>query len=134
MSSSEQALPPRVTGEPESPSDATPDAVAGRGLARNRLGVVAIAAIVISAVAPVSVMAAASPVIFALHGAATPATFLLAGILFGLFAVGYVAMSRHMSNAGGFVAYIARGLGTRAATASAIVTLLFYFAALVSFY
>ena len=134
MSSSERAMPSRVTGDPEPPSDGAPEAVAGRGLARNRLGVVAIAAIVISAVAPVSVMAAASPVVFALHGAAAPATFALAGILFGLFAVGYVAMSRHMSNAGGFVAYIARGLGTRAATAAAAVTLLFYFAALVSFY
>jgi amino acid transporter len=108
--------------------------VAGRGLQRNRLGVVAIAAIVISAVAPVSVMAAASPVVFAVHGAATPATFALAGSLFAVFAVGYVAMSRHMSNAGGFVAYIARGLGTRAATAAAAVTLLFYLASLVSFY
>ncbi len=79
-------------------------------------------------------MAAASPVVFAVHGSATPATFALAGILFAVFAVGYVAMSRHMSNAGGFVAYIARGLGTRAATAAAAVTLLFYFASLVSFY
>lgn len=104
------------------------------GLRRNRLGVLAIAAIVVSAVAPVSVMAAAVPVVLAVHGSASPVTFALAGILFGIFAVGYVAMSRHMSNAGGFVAYIARGLGTRAATASAMVTLLFYLASLVSFY
>jgi amino acid transporter len=79
-------------------------------------------------------MAAGAPVVFAVHGAATPVTFALAGVLFAVFAVGYVAMSRHMSNAGGFVAYIARGLGTRAATAAAAVTLLFYFASLVSFY
>jgi hypothetical protein len=64
-----------VTGNAEPPDgESQPDAIAGRGLARNRLGVVAIAAIVISAVAPVSVMAAASPVVFALHGASTPAT------------------------------------------------------------
>jgi len=136
MPSAEHAPPSPVDGPSPEPStgESQPSAVAGRGLQRNRLGVVAIAAIVISAVAPVSVMAAASPVVFAVHGAATPATFVLAGLLFAVFAVGYVAMSRHMSNAGGFVAYIARGLGTRAATAAAAVTLLFYLASLVSFY
>jgi amino acid transporter len=39
-----------------------------------------------------------------------------------------------MVNAGGFVAYVARAFGPRAATATAMVTLLFYLASLVSFY
>ena len=45
---------------------------------------------------------------------------MLAGLLFAVFSVGYVTMSRHLSNAGGFVAYIARGLGVRAGTAAAV--------------
>lgn len=135
MSRSEEASPQLVPGSgDQSLATESLSHDSGGGLRRNRLGVLAIVAIVISAVAPVSVMAAAAPVVFAVHGAAAPATFALAGILFAVFAVGYVAMSRHMSNAGGFVAYIARGLGTRTATAASAVTLLFYFASLVSFY
>ena len=106
----------------------------GTQLARGKLGVIAIAAIVISAVAPISVLAAGIPVIFAVQGAATPAMFIIAGILYALFAVGYIAMSRHMVNAGGFVAYIDRAFGKRAATAMAMVTLLFYFSSIVAFY
>lgn len=103
-------------------------------LVRGRLGVPSISALVISAVAPISVLAAGIPVIFAIQGAATPAMFVIAGILYALFAVGYVAMSRHMVNAGGFVAYIDRAFGSRAATAMAYVTILFYFSAIIAFY
>ncbi|MCT9870419.1 APC family permease [Paenarthrobacter aurescens] len=106
----------------------------GPALTRNRLGTLSIASLVVSAVAPVSVMAAATPVIFAVHGPATPASYLIAGLLFAVFSVGYVAMSRHMVNAGGFVAYVARAMGPTAGTATAAVTLLFYLAALVAFY
>ena len=42
------------------------------------------------------------------------------------FAVGYVAMSRHVTNAGAFYAYAARGLGGKTAGATAIVALLSY--------
>ncbi len=106
----------------------------GSQLARGRLGALAIAAIVVSAVAPISVLAAGIPVVFAIQGAATPAMFVIAGALFALFAVGYVAMSRHMVNAGGFVAYVNRAFGKRAATAMSVVTLLFYLASIVAFY
>ena len=73
--------------------------------------IVAVAALVISAVAPISVMAAGVPVIFAVTGPAVPAMFIIAGVIYALFVVGYVAMSRHMVNAGGFVAYIDRAFG-----------------------
>jgi len=106
----------------------------GTALARGRLGVPSISALVISAVAPISVLAAGIPVIFAIQGAATPAMFVIAGVLYALFAIGYVAMSRHMVNAGGFVAYIDRAFGKRAATAMAYVTVLFYFSAIIAFY
>lgn len=51
-------------------------------LAHGRLGALAIAAIVVSAVAPISVLAAGIPVVFAIQGAGTPAMFIIAGVLF----------------------------------------------------
>ena len=96
-----------LTEQGDPPTSGAPN----RSLSHNRLGTIAIGSIVVSAVAPVSVLAAATPVILAVHGAATPATYVIAGLLFGVFAVGYVAMSRHMVNAGGFVAYVASASG-----------------------
>ena len=130
MSSSEAV----VEGAGDPSATAGPEGAGGSSLARNKLGVLGITAIVVSAVAPISVLAAGIPVIFAVQGAATPAMFVIAGVLYSLFAVGYIAMSRHMVNAGGFVAYIDRAFGKRAATAMAMVTLLFYFASIVAFY
>ncbi|NAZ77746.1 amino acid permease [Kineococcus sp. T13] len=83
---------------------------------------------VVAAVAPMAAVVGGSPVVFASIGAATPAVFLLAGALFAVFSVGYVTMSRRISNAGGFVTYVASGLGTRAGAAAAGVTVLFYIA------
>jgi amino acid transporter len=100
----------------------------GTGLRRNRLGVVGVAFFVIAAVAPMAAIVGGSPVVFAASGAGTPAVFILAALLFAVFSVGYVTMSRHISNAGGFVAYIARGLGPRAGAAAAGVTILCYIA------
>jgi len=43
-----------------------------------------------------------------------------------LFAVGYVAMSRHVTNAGAFYAYAARGLGGQAGGAVSMMALVSY--------
>src|SRR5690625_7396647 len=40
-----------------------------------------------------------------------PVAFLAIGAVLMLFSVGYVAMSRYVTNAGAFYAYIARGIG-----------------------
>ncbi|MDN3460710.1 APC family permease [Rhodococcus sp. APC 3903] len=96
------------------------------GLRPGRLGVTAIIFFVVAAVAPMAAIVGASTVVFSASGASAPMVYLLAALLFVLFAAGYVAMSRHISNAGGFVAYIARGLGPRAATAGAGLAILFY--------
>ena len=98
------------------------------GLRANKLGVGAIVFLVVSAVAPMGAMVGGSPLVFVSSGAATPAIYLIVGALFAVFCVGYVNMSRHISNAGGFVAYVAHGFGPRAATATAGVTLVGYFA------
>ena len=43
--------------------------------------------------------------------AARTAAWAIAGVILLFFSVGYSAMSRHITNAGAFYAYIANGLG-----------------------
>ncbi|GHP18406.1 amino acid permease [Rhodococcus sp. NKCM2511] len=119
------------TTQPSTSSN-SPDPAAGAvatergGLRPGRLGVTAIIFFVVAAVAPMAAIVGASPVVFSASGSSAPMVYLLAALLFVLFAAGYVAMSRHITNAGGFVAYIARGLGARVATAGAGLAILFY--------
>jgi len=55
-----------------------------------------------------------------------PAAYLMVAAVLGVFAVGYVAMARHVTNAGAFYSYIARGLGRPAGVAAAFVALTAY--------
>lgn len=96
-------------------------------LRKNSLGLLAVTFMVISAAAPLTGIAGAMPIAFMLgNGAGIPATFAFVTLLMLAFAAGYVAMSRHVTNAGAFYAYAARGLGGKVAGATAIVALLSY--------
>ena len=86
----------------------------------------AIAFFVIAAAAPMAALVGASPVIFASVGPAAPIVYTIAAGMVALFAVGYLRMSRYITNAGGFVAYIAKGLGVRWASAGAGLAVLCY--------
>jgi amino acid transporter len=97
-------------------------------LAANKLGVIAIAFFVVAAAAPMAAVVGASPVLFSAAGPATPIVYAMAALLIALFAVGYLRMSQHITNAGGFVAYIAKGLGTVWATGGAGLAVLTYIA------
>ena len=92
---------------------ADPAAAAGATahLARNELGPVSIALFVVAAAAPLSVMAGVGPLAIQLGGLGAPGGYLIGGLLMAVFAVGFVAMARHIPNAGAFYAYIGRGLG-----------------------
>lgn len=96
-------------------------------LRRNSLGLISVTFMVISAAAPLTGVAGAVPISFLLgNGTGIPATFLLMTLVMLAFSAGYVAMSRHVTNAGAFYAYAARGLGGRMAGAVAIVALVAY--------
>lgn len=96
-------------------------------LRRNSLGLIAVTFMVISAAAPLTGVAGAVPISFLLgNGTGIPATFLLMTLIMLAFSAGYVAMSRHVTNAGAFYAYAARGLGGRMAGAVAIIALVAY--------
>ena len=60
--------------------------------------------------------------------------FIPLGIVLGLFAVGYAAMSRHVANAGAFYAYVARGLGKVQGVGAAFVALIAYNAMQIGIY
>jgi amino acid transporter len=72
-------------------------------------------------------VAGAVPISFLIgNGTGIPATFLLMTLIMLAFSAGYVAMSRHVTNAGAFYAYAARGLGGRMAGAVAIIAVVAY--------
>ncbi len=103
-------------------------------LQRNKMSVGAIVFFVIAAVAPLGAVIGGSPVVFASVGPGAPAVYLMVGVLFAMFCAGYVAMSRHISNAGGFVAYVAEGFGPKAASALAGISLVGYLALVTGFW
>lgn len=96
-------------------------------LAADRLGVPAVVFFVMSAATPLTVVAGVITLAYAITGLlGLPLAFLLIGALLALFGVGYVAMSRHVANAGAFYAYIAAGLGRPVGVGAAWVALLAY--------
>ena len=80
-------------------------------LGRDRLGVIAVVFFVMSAAAPLTTVAGVIPTGIAVTGlTGVSLAFLVVAVLLGLFSVGYVAMARHIANAGAFYAYIALGI------------------------
>ncbi|WP_217144491.1 APC family permease [Streptomyces sp. AC627_RSS907] len=113
----EGAAPPRAgTAEQDRSS----------GLRRASLGVADIAFFVVSAAAPLTVMAGVAPLAIGVGGIGAPIGYLLAGAALALFAVGFTAMTRHVRSGGGFYAFITRGLGRPAGFGAATVALLAY--------
>jgi len=83
--------------------------------------------LVVAAAAPMAAMVGVVPLQFALgNGAGTPGAFLLAGLVLLCFGVGYAAMSRRITNTGGFYTFICRGLGRPPAVAAAIIAVIAY--------
>ncbi|TFD11686.1 APC family permease [Cryobacterium sp. TMT1-2-2] len=89
---------------------------------------------VIAAAAPMAAFVGAGPVLFSIMGPGVPLVYVLVALVIGLFAVGYLRMSRHIVSAGGFVAYIARGLGRHAATGAAGIVIVTYVALQIGFW
>jgi amino acid transporter len=104
-------------------------------LAADRLGVPAVLYFVLSAAAPLTVVAGVVTTGYAVTGIiGLPIAFLAVGVVLAVFSVGYVAMARHMVNAGAFYAYISRGLGRPTGVAGAWVALVAYNALQVGLY
>ncbi|MBB4660661.1 APC family permease [Conexibacter arvalis] len=96
-------------------------------LERGAMGVGSIVFLVVATAAPLSAMATAMPVAVALgNGVGAPGAYLVVALVLALFAVGYAAMSRQLTNPGAFFAYVAAGLGPRLGMAAGFVALLAY--------
>ncbi len=91
------------------------------------LGTALIVFFVVSAASPLSVIAGGFPIGFMLgNGAGTPALVLVALLVLLAFAAGYTAMARHVTHAGGFYAFISRGLGGVAGGAAGMLAMVAY--------
>ncbi|MFF3808645.1 APC family permease [Streptomyces bacillaris] len=95
-------------------------------LRRGTLGTADIAFFVVSAAAPLTVMAGVAPIALLLGGIGAPVGYLVAGVTLAIFAVGFTTMSRHVRSAGAFYAYITRGLGRPVGIAAALIAMLGY--------
>ncbi|MFI9450438.1 APC family permease [Amycolatopsis sp. NPDC052450] len=106
-----------------------------RGLGHRRLGAAQIVFFVVAAAGPLFAIAGGVPTNYAVTGSVgVPLSFLLLAPILGLFAVGYSAMSRYITNAGAFYPYVANGVGKSTGAGIAFVTLLSYNAIQISIY
>ncbi|GIM88490.1 APC family permease [Paractinoplanes toevensis] len=104
-----------------------PQSQLSSALARDRLGVAAVVFFVMSAAAPLTVVAGVVPTGLAVTGlTGISIAFIAMAVVLALFAVGYVAMSRHIANAGAFYAYISQGIGRPVGVGAAWLALLAY--------
>jgi amino acid transporter len=90
---------------------------------------------VMSAAAPLTVVAGVVTTGYATTGIlGIPLGFIAIAVILMLFSVGYVAMSRHITNAGAFYTYVAHGLGRPLGVGAAWMALLAYNALQVGLY
>ncbi|GAB6903255.1 APC family permease [Kineosporia succinea] len=91
------------------------------------LGPGAIVFMVVAAAAPLTVVAGSVPIGMALgNGAGYPAMYAVAAVILMLFAVGFVAMARHVPDAGAFYSYVEKGLGRGPGLGAAFLALITY--------
>jgi len=98
------------------------------------LGAVGIIFFVAAAAGPLAATLGASPIAFASNGVGAPGAYALSSIILLIFAVGYAAMSNHITSAGGFPVYISRGFGRTIGIAAAFVAVFAYNCMLLGLY
>jgi len=116
------------------PTAAPPHGESGK-LHRRALGVPDLVFFIVAASAPLTAVAGGQAATYLVTGnKGVPFMFIPLGIILALFAVGYAAMSRHVTNAGAFYAYVARGLGKVWAVGAAFIALIAYNAMQIGIY
>jgi amino acid transporter len=97
------------------------------GLRRGRLGTVHLVFFTVAASAPLTVLGGGVTTMYAVSGNVGAAlSYVLLAVVLGIFAVGYAAMSRYVSNAGAFYSYIANGLGRAGGVSGSFIALAAY--------
>src|SRR5229473_5445659 len=81
-------------------------------LRKHAVGLWGVLFLTVTGSAPISAMLFNTPLAVGFgNGLGAPAAFLFATVILTIFSVGYVAMSRKVTTAGGFYSYISHGLG-----------------------
>ncbi len=107
-------------------SVAAPSAVSA-SLAKDRLGVFAVIMFAMTAAAPLLVVSGLVVSGWAFMGiVGLPLAFIVLGIVLAVFSAGYVAMARHITNAGAFYSYIAHGTNKALGVGASLIALLAY--------
>src|SRR5580693_6991719 len=81
-------------------------------LRRGAVGLGGVLFLTVTGSAPISAMLFNTPIVVGFgQGVGAPAAFMFATVVLVVFSVGYVAMARKKTTAGGFYSYISHGLG-----------------------
>ncbi|MFH8249428.1 APC family permease [Microbacterium sp. B2969] len=80
-------------------------------LKKAALGTWGVVFLVVSAAAPLSVLAGIGPLAVLIGGVSAPLVYAIAGVVLAIFAVGFLFMARNLKPMGGFYTYISVGLG-----------------------
>lgn len=114
-----------VSGGPATTS--TPQRGEVQRLRRNAVGIVGVLFMSVATAAPITAMVGNVPIAVGFgNGANAPAGYLVATIVLGLFALGYSAMSRHITATGAFYGYVSHGLGRIVGMAAGALTTMAY--------
>lgn len=103
-------------------------------LQQRALGPVAIFFFVVTAAGPLAATVASAPMLFIGAGVTAPLVYAGLGVVLLLFAVGYAAMSGHVSSAAGLAAYVETALGRRAGAGFAYLAAFSYATLLIGIY
>jgi amino acid transporter len=103
-------------------------------LRRNALGTGGIVFMVISAAAPLTIVAGVAPLAILIGGVSAPLVYTVAGIILGIFAIAFMAMTRYVKALGGFYTYISQALGKAVGLGSSLVALVSYNALQIGLY
>ena len=80
-------------------------------LKKAALGTWGVVFLVVSAAAPLSVLAGIGPLAVLIGGVSAPIVYAVAGVVLAVFAIGFLFMARNLKPMGGFYTYISVGLG-----------------------
>ncbi|MFJ2503871.1 APC family permease [Microbacterium sp. NPDC087592] len=113
----------------------TPTTSTTRTAEHRRLGVFAVAFMIIAASAPLTVLAGGVTSAYAVtHVDGIPFGYIVLAVALGIFAIGYAAMSRFVTNAGAFYAYVAQGIGRPTGVGASVLAFLSYNAMQIGIY
>lgn len=96
-------------------------------LMANAVGLVDVAVMAIATCAPITSMAGNLPLVIGLgSGIHAPGAFVFCTVIMTIFAIGYNAISRHITSAGAFYGYVSHGLGQTMGLAAGLLACLAY--------